>query len=121
MKHLLEDIAFIVYPVSDVARARAFYSGVLELAETANRDNAWVEYDIGHGTLAITHTFEHLQPGAKGAVVAVEMADLDAVASILERKGIPWATGPFDSPACRGGSIRDPDGNELILHQRKNK
>lgn len=120
MNPFFEDFAFVVYPVTDMDKARAFYTGVLELRETANYGH-WVEYDIGHGTLALTHTFPHQQPGAKGAMLALEVKDLDAVSAFLEKKGIAWATGPFDSPLCRGGSILDPDGNELILHYRKNK
>ena len=121
MKSLFEDIAFVVYPVSDMHEARRFYQDTLGLTETANWDDVWLEYDIGHGTLAITNTFPHLEPGANGAIAAIEVTDLDAVASALGERGIPWATGPFGSPACRGGSIKDPDGNELILHHRKDK
>ncbi len=121
MKSLFEDIAFVVYPISDMRRARSFYRDALGLEETANWDDAWLEYDIGHGTLAITNTFPQLTPGSNGAMVAIEVTDLDAVASGLKEKGISWATGPFDSPACRGGSIKDPDGNELILHHRRGK
>ena len=121
MNPLFEDFAFVVYPVSDMAKARAFYADILELRETANWNDAWVEYDIGHGTLALTPTFPEQQPGAHGAMLAIEVKDLDAVSAFLEKKGIAWATGPFDTPLCRGGSIKDPDGNELILHYRKNK
>ncbi|MFH1571777.1 MAG: hypothetical protein ABIL09_27555 [Gemmatimonadota bacterium] len=37
----------------------------------------------------------------------------------LKERSIEMATGPRDSPACRGCSIRDPDGSEIILHARK--
>ncbi|MDD5350771.1 MAG: VOC family protein [Chthoniobacteraceae bacterium] len=121
MKTQFEDVAFVVYPVSDMARARAFYADVLELQETSNWENIWVEYDIGHGTLAITNSFPERQPGAKGALLGIEVKDLDAVAALLAKKGIAWSSGPFDTPVCRGASIKDPEGNELILHQRKNK
>ncbi|MDP6779579.1 MAG: VOC family protein [Candidatus Latescibacteria bacterium] len=121
MKSLFEDVAFVVYPVSDLQKARSFYRDTLGLDETANWDDVWLEYDIGHGTLAITNTFPHLVPGTNGAIAAIEVTDLDAVGSALKEKAIAWATGPFDTPACRGGSIKDPDGNELILHYRKDK
>jgi hypothetical protein len=32
---------------------------------------------------------------------------------------MPIVEGPFDSPACRGCIVRDPDGSELILHAKK--
>jgi len=121
MKELYEDLAFVVYPVSDMAAAKGFYSGVLELAETASHGKAWVEYDIGRGTLAITNTFRHLKPGAPGAILAIEVSDIDKIDEALRAKNLPWATGPFDTPLCRGGSIKDPDGNEVIFHQKKDK
>jgi predicted enzyme related to lactoylglutathione lyase len=113
------EIAFVVYPVSDMVRARAFYAEVLGLEETANWDDVWVEYGIGPGTLAITDTFPHLEPGAKGALAALEVDDFDAVLATLEEQSVVLFTGPFDTPACRGCSIKDPDGNEIILHARK--
>jgi len=121
MKELYENVAFVVYPVSDMQSSRAFYSGVLELDETACFGDRWIEYDIGHGTLAITNTFPHLIPGASGAIMAIEVSDLEKIDHALRAKSVAWATGPFDTPECRGGSIKDPDGNEIILHLKKEK
>jgi predicted enzyme related to lactoylglutathione lyase len=114
-----KEIAFVVYPVKDVKRTAEFYTSKLGLSVTANWDDCWIEFDIGAGTLAITNTFPHLVPGAKGALAALEVDDFAAFAAELKSKGVPLATGPFDTPACKGGSIFDPDGNELIIHQRK--
>ena len=51
-----KEIAFVAYPVTDVARARKFYEGVLGLkpnAALASETPHWIEYDIGSGTLGI--------------------------------------------------------------------
>jgi predicted enzyme related to lactoylglutathione lyase len=120
MKSLIQDIAFVLYPVADVAKARAFYAGVLGLAETANWQDQWIEYDLGNGTLAITGG----QPGAQagnGAMAAFEVKDFDAAAAFLKEKSIPWSMEPFESPVCRGACIKDPDGNQIMIHQRKAK
>ena len=119
MKGQIKAIAFITYPVTDMPRSRAFYEAFLGLQVTANWDDAWVEYDIGDSTLAITNTFPHLKPGASGCVMALEVADFDEVLASLKSSGTELFTGPFDTPACRGCSIKDPDGNEVILHARK--
>ncbi len=119
MKGKIKTTAFVVYPIKDMVRARAFYEKTLGLEVTANWDDAWVEYDIGENTLAITNSFPDHQPGAKGAVLALEVSDFDDVLQDLEEKSIPLSSGPFDSPSCRGCSIQDPDGNELILHAKK--
>lgn len=51
-----KDIAFVAYPVIDIARARSFYEGVLGLKPNApvkSETQPWIEYDIGSGTLGI--------------------------------------------------------------------
>jgi catechol 2,3-dioxygenase-like lactoylglutathione lyase family enzyme len=116
---LFKNVAFVVYPVAHVKASRSFYEGVLGLTVTANWDDQWVEYDIGNGTLAITTADEKRQAGARGAMVALEVVDFDAVLAALKEKNVSLADGPYDSPACRGGVIRDPDGNEIVLHARK--
>ncbi|MDX2110640.1 MAG: VOC family protein [Verrucomicrobiota bacterium] len=121
MKTLYEDIAFVVYPVSDMERSRRFYEDTLELTVTESFDGAWIEFDIGNGTLAITNTFPHLIPGSKGAIIAIEVKSIQAFGVALKNKNVDWHTGPFDTPACLGGSVLDPDGNEVIFHQRKRK
>lgn len=49
-----KEIAFVAYPVTDIARARQFYEGVLNLKPNAPLESEqphWIEYDIGSGTL----------------------------------------------------------------------
>ena len=51
------EIAFSCYPVTDMARARKFYEGVLGLKPTMIVGEPggmqWTEYDIANGTLSI--------------------------------------------------------------------
>jgi len=116
---LFKDVAFVLYPVSDVKASRSFYEGVLGLQVTANWNDQWVEYDIGAGTLAITAADEKHQAGARGATAGLEVADYDAVLSLLKAKAVTIVDGPFDSSVCRGVIIQDPDKNDIILHQKK--
>jgi hypothetical protein len=37
----------------------------------------------------------------------------------LKKKKIKPAMGPFDNLRCRMVCVRDPDGNMIVLHQRK--
>lgn len=116
---LFKDVAFVMYPVSDMAAARGFYEGKLGLAQTANWEDKWIEYDIGSGTLAITMADEQHKPGAHGPTIALEVRDWPAVQEHLKAEAIPIVTGPFDSPVCSGCIIRDPDGNQVLLHAKK--
>ncbi len=116
---LFKDVAFVVYPVKDVKASRRFYEGPLGLRVTANWNDQWVEYDIGGGTLAIAAADATHLAGAHGPSAGLEVVNLDAAVARMKECAVPIVDGPFDSPACRGCVIRDPDGNELILHARK--
>jgi predicted enzyme related to lactoylglutathione lyase len=116
---LFKDVAFVAYPVKNVKAARAFYEGTLGLAVTANWQDQWVEYDIGAGTLALVVADETHKPGLHGPSVGIEVTDFDRVLEYLKERSVPVHSGPFDSPVCRGCIIRDPDGNELLLHAKK--
>ena len=115
----LRDVAFVVYPVKSVTAARAFYEGVLGLKVATRWEDNWVEYDIGAGTLAITAEDARHPAGRHGPTLGVEVVDFAALLQVLQAKGVGIADGPWDSPACLGCVIRDPDGNEIILHHRK--
>ena len=116
---LFKDVAFVVYPVTDVKRARSFYEEVLGLGVTANWDDQWVEYDIGNGTLVITKADDTHKAGTHGATIGLEVNDFDTVLAHLKSKSVSLHNGPFDSPVCRGCIVRDPDLNEFILHAKK--
>ncbi len=118
---MIDSIAFFLYAVSDVPRARRFYEGCLGLTMTHNFQDQWIEYDIGPCTLAIAAQDETHHAGVKGAAVAFEVRDLDTLIRDLRGKGVSVLKEPMDTPVCRFAIIADPDGNELLLHQRKSR
>ena len=115
---MIQEIAFTVYPVSDIARARKFYEGVLGLKLSHNFADKWLEYDIGPGTFAITTMMEECTPGAKGASVAFEVDDLDATVKHLKSHNVPFVMEIFPTSVCRMAVIADPDGNGVTIHKR---
>jgi predicted enzyme related to lactoylglutathione lyase len=116
-------IAFTGYPVTDVARARAFYEGLLNLQTgvTFEHDGkSWIEYDIGAGTLAISNmSTDQWKPSSDGPVIALEVAEFDGAIAALRAAGVRFLIEPMDSGTCRMAIIADPDGNSLAIHQRK--
>lgn len=115
-------IAFTGYPVTDLARARKFYEGVLNLQPSAvwgEGEKAWVEYDLGAATLAITNTAEQWKPSADGPAVALEVADFPATVAALKAAGVKFVIEPNEFPPCFLAVISDPDGNALAIHHRK--
>ena len=118
---MVKAFAYIVYPVRDIERSRHFYRDVLGLAECGNWQGAWLELEVGHGTLVLTTRYEELGivPGANGAVLALEVEDLSDTSTLLSRHGIAWYLEPSEHAYCRGGTVKDPDGNRVLLHQKK--
>lgn len=116
------EIAFVGYPVTDLERARKFYGGTLGLDESrvfGEGDQAWIEYDIGPGTLAISNMMPEWKPSADGSAAALEVEDFDEAVSKIKEDDVKILAGPFDTPMCRMVIVADPDGNTLTIHKRK--
>jgi predicted enzyme related to lactoylglutathione lyase len=118
---MFKKIAFTMYPVSDVPRARKFYEETLGLKPGlagGRGDMWWVEYDLpGGGCLAITNTTGD-SPG--GGTVALEVEDLDTLIDDLKAKGVSFESKEvIHGPRCRMAVCRDSEGNKLVLHQLK--
>lgn len=116
---MIQSVAFVVYPVTDVARAQKFYEGALGLKLTHRWEDQWLEYDIGDTTLAIAKADTEHPAGAKGAILAFEVRDLDVFVNRLKQHSAELVGEIIDTPVCRMANVRDPDGNELIIHKRK--
>jgi predicted enzyme related to lactoylglutathione lyase len=122
---MFKKIAFTMYPIVDVPRARAFYEQTLglKLGSHGNRgDQWWIEYDLpGGGCLALTN-FTGEQPSASsGGTVAFEVADLNALIADLKGKNVTFKSDIIDTPVCRMAVCLDSEGNSLLLHQLKPK
>ncbi|WP_447976643.1 VOC family protein [Candidatus Nitrospira bockiana] len=116
---MITSIAFTVYPVSNMHRARQFYEHVLGLKQGYNFQDQWVEYDVGGSTFAITTTDMGHSPGAKGAVVGFETSDFDAFVRRLKERAVPFIQEAFETPVCRMAVVEDSDGNHVVIHKRK--
>jgi len=124
MSHSFSDFAYTLFLVSDMPAAREFYCGKLGLTVALScYDGAWLELNVGTGTLVLTTRHKELggTPGSNGAVVSLEVNDLSATIALLEKHGIKWTVGPVDAKYCRGGIIEDADGNRIMFHESKVK
>jgi predicted enzyme related to lactoylglutathione lyase len=116
---MITSIAFTVYPVSDVARARHFYESVLGLKLDHDFSGKWVEYDIAGQTFAITNMMDGHLPGSKGADIAFEVDDFDQTIASLKQQNVKFIEDVFETPVCRMAVVADPDGNSIVIHKRK--
>ena len=116
------EIAFSVYPVTDLKRARAFYEGTLGLKPGMVFEGegvGWIEYEIGPGVVAIGAGSEHFKPSANGGSVALEVGDFEQAIQELKDAGTKFVIEPLDFPGCRMAAVLDPDGNTVTIHRRK--
>ena len=116
------EIAFSCYPVTDMARARKFYEGVLGLKATyvvgEPGGMQWTEYDIANGTLSIGAGAPDWKPNAHGCSVGLEVDNFEAAIAELKSQGVKFQMEPFPTPVCRMAFINDPDGNAICIHKR---
>jgi predicted enzyme related to lactoylglutathione lyase len=118
------EIAFSCYPVTDLKRARDFYSRTLGLKQSTifgDENQGWIEYDIGPGTLAITNFAADWKPSADGGSVALEVENFDSSITELKTAGTKFRVEPTETPVCFMAVVFDPDGNSVCIHKRKTK
>ena len=117
----VKEFAFVFHPVTDIARARGFYEGLLGLKVGLEVEFGpgqwWIEYDVAGQALAMSNAM----PGAPVTALTLEVADLDAAIAAAKAAGAPFAFEVMEFPPCRMFAIKDPDGNQVGLHQRKAK
>ena len=117
-------LAFCLYHVTDVARARQFYEGQLGLKVCMEMEFApgkwWIEYDAGGpSALAITNYESPAMNATKSPGVALEISNYDEALALVRAEGIEVTWGPNDFPVCHCFAVKDPDGNDLYFHRRK--
>lgn len=117
---MIKHIAFTMYSVTDMARARRFYEETLGLQLTRREASnfEWVEYDLEGGTFALTDLKEGGKPSAEsGGSIAFEVQDVDQLVEQLRAKGVCVKLEPLSTPVCRLAVILDSEGNAVTLHQ----
>jgi predicted enzyme related to lactoylglutathione lyase len=116
----INDIAFVGIPVTQMAKARAFYENVLGLKpDPEMTGEKWTEYPIGTGVIAIASVGTDWRPSDQGTAAALEVESLEAAIARLKEHKIRYDQ--VDSPVCRMAIIQDPDGNKLIIHKLKSE
>ena len=117
----LKKVAFTMYPVTDVPRARDFYENRLglKIGKHANQgDQWWIEYDLpAGGCFALTNFTQETPSAAAGGTIAFEVDDLDAWIADLKAKRVEFKSDIISGPVCRMVVCLDSEGNSILLHQ----
>ncbi len=110
-------IAFVMYPVTDMERAVAFYQDVLGLRKSGIDQPYWVEFEVAGTTFGVGN-FEQVGKPGTAQSLALEVADMTQFRAALTRGGVE-SSEPYETPICFISAVRDPDGNQIWLHQAK--
>jgi catechol 2,3-dioxygenase-like lactoylglutathione lyase family enzyme len=117
----IKEIAFVLHPVADIARARDFYEKLLGLKIGLQLEfepgKWWIEYDIAGVALAVSNVAPI--SGGGGADLALEVASLDETLAAVRAAKVPITLKPQDFPPCRMFRVSSPDGHRITFHQRK--
>jgi predicted enzyme related to lactoylglutathione lyase len=110
-------IDFVAVNVSDVERAKQFYRDTLGMDfPLVEFGPHWQEIDAPPVALALRR--DPQTPGVNAAI-ALAVEDIHAAVEELRAKGVDVISEPRESDVCYAALIHDPDGNLLIIHQRK--
>ncbi len=117
MANPITGVDFVAIPATDGKRLRAFYVDTLGL-----RPDEGSEMEFWAGTTC----FAIWEPAAYGSVfapqrngnVAFHVDDVAATRAELEAKGVVFEGDTMDTSVCNMAFFRDPDGNDLMLHNR---
>lgn len=113
----VSSVAFIMYPVTDMSRAVAFYRDALELKPGDLQSDFWFEFDVGGTTFGIGN-FEQVGKAGTAQSLAIEVDDIVEFRKTLNARGVE-VTEPHALANCSIALVTDPDGNQLWLHQAK--
>jgi catechol 2,3-dioxygenase-like lactoylglutathione lyase family enzyme len=109
---------FVMYQVSDLARAAKFYRETLGLPqEMYSEEWKWAEFNCGNVTLALNSGVQ-LPDVIAGGRIALAVDDVFAASAELKAQGVRFTIEPTDYSVCHAAAILDPDGNTVMLHRR---
>jgi catechol 2,3-dioxygenase-like lactoylglutathione lyase family enzyme len=114
---MITKLDFVGIPSRDAERSRSFYLDTLGLRPD---DKGRFEFWVGGTCFGI---WEPARMGMefapqKLAHLALHVDDVAAARAELEAKGVTFAGETFDSGVCHMAFFSDPDGNDLMLHNR---
>jgi catechol 2,3-dioxygenase-like lactoylglutathione lyase family enzyme len=114
----IRGVDFVMYQVSSLAKAAAFYRDTLGLPqEIYSEEWQWAEFNCGNVTLSL-HGGVKLPETIAGGRIALAVDDIHAAYAELKKKGARVLNEPADHKVCWHVDVLDPDGNLVILHQR---
>ena len=114
---MISSLDFVGIPSQDAERSRSFYVETLGLRPDEKGD---FEFWVGDTCFGI---WEPEKMGMEfvpqnNAHPALHVDDVAEAKAELEGKGVEFSGDVFDTGVCHMAFFKDPDGNDLMLHNR---
>lgn len=114
---MITKLDYVAIPSRDAERLRTFYVETLGLrADEQTPTEFWVE-DTCFSIWEPAKFGMEFAP-QKNAHLALHVDDVEAARAELEGKGIEFAGETLDTGVCHMALFADPDGNDLMVHNR---
>ncbi len=114
----VKGVDFVFYYITDLKRSLVFYRDILGLKVTQEKES-WAELQAGSVTIAIGNFGPIKGKQEGGAAVAFAVDDVKEALEFVKSKKVPVKMDIYESGVCFMAIILDPDGNEVMLHHRK--
>lgn len=118
---MIREISFTGTPVTDMARARSCYAGMLDLKPTSvhgSEQAQWEGYEFAPHALTSGSSLM-FKPSPEGCSVALKVEDHDAAIAQLKQHSVNFRIESMATPVSSVKMIHDPDGNSICIHKRK--
>jgi len=114
---MITKLDFIGIPSTDADRSRAFYVDTLGLHPD---EHGQYEFWVGETCFGIwePEKWGFTFTPQKNASAALHVEDVAAARKELEAKGVEFNGETIDTGVCHMALFTDPDGNDLVLHNR---
>jgi len=115
---MITKLDFVGVPATDAERLHDFYVKTLGLRSDSAKTKS--EFWVGETCFGIW------EPESQGfefkpqnlAHIALHVDDVAAAKAELEEKGVEFLGEVMDTGVCHMALFKDPDGNDLMLHNR---
>ena len=115
---MITRLDFVAIPSTDAERTRSFYVDTLGLRAD---DAAHFEFWVGETCCGIWEPAQHGRRRSRRRRTATSRCTSTTSpprARELEAKGVEFVGETFDTGVCHMAFFTDPDGNDLMLHNR---
>lgn len=117
-------VDFIMYRAKKPLQTRAWYQRLFGFKAGEEWHKGWSEFATEPVSVCLDGPpFDQESPDLSrggGGAVAFAVDDIHAAAAELRKRRVNIVRGPIETGVCWMLFIRDPEGNNLVIHQRKN-